>query len=113
MSATDVQRVRLLIHDDTDSPHFTDGQIKVFLGMAGRVLLAAAMALEAWAASETMEIDTERIGDYSYSRRSVSNKLDLAKRYRDQAAEEAEAEMTKPAFGWASLRLTGRGLREL
>lgn len=117
MSATEIQQVRLLVNDLiphwTHTPHFTDGQIKTLLAMAGSVLLAAAMALEAWAASETMEIDTERIGDYSYSRRSGSNKLDLARRYRDQAAEEAEAALTKPAFGWASLRLTGRGPREL
>ena len=27
MSATEVQQVRLLVNDDTTTPHFTDGQI--------------------------------------------------------------------------------------
>ena len=103
-----IQKVRLLINDDTNTPHFTDGQIKTFLDMAGGVLLAAAMSLESWAAAETATIDTEKIGDYSYSRRSVSNKLDLSRRYRDQAAQEANAAATTPAFGWASMHLSGR-----
>ena len=111
MTVTD--KVRLLIEDRADERHFTDADLNSFLEMASSsIFLAAAMALESWAASEATAIDTEKIGDYSYSRKSVSNKLTLAARYRDQAAEMSAAGDNAPAFGWASMRLT-RGNRGL
>lgn len=100
--ATSVGKVRLLINDiDITDAHFTDEEITVFLTMASNsVYLAAAYALEAWAASLADSITTEKIGDYSYSKQSAARKLSLAKQYR-----EAEAET--PYFTWAEPNFTG------
>ncbi|MFA5558617.1 MAG: DUF3199 family protein [Methanofastidiosum sp.] len=87
---SDIEKIRLLI-SDTEG-HFTDEQLSVFLEMAGSVKLAAAYALEAWAASLTDSYVREDIGDYSYTKREANSKLELAKRYReDEAAEPYSA----------------------
>jgi hypothetical protein len=94
---TNIAKIRLLINDPAGtSQHFTDAEIQAFIDMAGSVKLASALALEAWAASLTESIDSEKIADYSYSKKSASNKLTLALRYREDEASE-------PASGWAEL----------
>jgi len=96
---TDINKVRLLIAD-TGSLQYTDAQIQAFLDMAGgSVFFAAALALEAWAATVTGSASSERIGDYSYTKKDADNKLALAQRYRDN-------ENNGIAFGIASMNLT-------
>jgi len=83
---TDIDKVRLLI-DDTASVKFTDAQIQVFLDMAsGSILTAAGYALEAWAAALVGSITSEKIGDYSYTKKEAEGKLKLAKEYKEQDA---------------------------
>ena len=105
-TTTDIGKVRLLINDKVntyDTPaHYSDAEIQIFLDSAGSVKLAAAEALEAWAAALTDTMDSEKIGDYSYSKKLVANKLTLAERYR-KSAEEA------PVLEWAEMDLTGTG----
>lgn len=98
---TDREKVRLLIGDFTIPYHYTDDQIDAFLTMASNSInLAAAYALESWAASLAESVDSERIGDYAYTKKQATNKLALAERYR-----KAEAET--PALTWAEMNLTG------
>ena len=97
---TDIDKVRLLI-GDTGSVQFTDAQIQAFLDMAsGSVLIAAGFALEAWAASVTGGLTSEKIGDYAYSKKDAEQKLALAKEYK---AEDAR----KPYMTWSEMDLTG------
>ena len=97
--STNVGRVRLLIGDTDISPttdaHFTDEEIEAFLSLASdSVYLASAMALEAWAGFITDTLVSEKIGDYSYSKREADGKLALAARYRT-------SEDYAPAIDWA------------
>jgi len=97
---TPIQQVRLLIAD-TLSVQFSDPQIQAFLDMAsGSVLTAAGYALEAWAASITGGLTSERIGDYAYTAKDAENKLKLALEYKKQDAE-------KPYLTWAEMDLSG------
>ena len=102
-TTTDIGKVRLLINDKVntyDSPaHYSDAEIQLFLDSGGAVKLAAAEALEAWAAALTEKVDSAKIGDYSFTKKLVANKLALADRYR-KSAEEA------PALAIASIDLT-------
>jgi len=103
---TSIGKVRLLISDtDVTDAQFTDEEITEFLTMASNsVNLAAALALEAWAASLTGSAESEKIGDYSYTKKQASNKLALAEQYR-----KAEAET--PVLEWAEIDLTrGSGI---
>lgn len=96
---TNVEKVRLLI-GDTGSTQYTDAQIEAFLEMADdSVYLAAALALEAWAATVTDSAESEHIGDYSYTKKQASNKLALAARYR-------EIDASSPNMDIASMDLT-------
>ena len=95
---TDIQKVRLLIAD-TLSVQFTDAQIQAFLDMEGSVNAAAAAAIEAWAAGAISTVDSEKIGDYAHSKKSITNALDLAKRLRD-------AEASSPVQDWAEFNFT-------
>lgn len=98
---TDSEKVRLLINDKVVPYHFTDVEIAAFLEMAeDSVYLAAAMALEAWAAALSESADSEKIGDYSYSKKAADNKLKLAERYRQQAE-------AVPIVTWAEMNFTG------
>jgi len=101
---TNIGKVRLLISDViVADAHFTDEEITVFLTMASNsVRLAAAYALEAWAADLTGSTESEKIGDYAYTKKQVAGKLTLAERYR-----KAEAE--SPILTWAEMNLTGEG----
>jgi hypothetical protein len=88
--STNIGKVRLLIGDKViDSAHFTDEELSYFLSEnSASVNLAAAAALEAWAADLSETMTSETIGDYSYSKKVVQNKLDLAKSLRDKAESE-------------------------
>lgn len=100
--ATDIGKVRLLISDtDVAAAYFTDEEITAFLTMASdSVRLAAAYALEAWAASLTGSMESEKIGDYAYTKKQAANKLALAERYRKTESET-------PYLTWAEMDLTG------
>ena len=100
-----IGKVRLLISDTDVTPatdaHFTDEEITAFLTMASSSLLtAAAFALEAWAASLTGGLLSEKIGDYAYTKKDAENKLKLAMEYKKQDAE-------KPYLTWAEMDLSG------
>ncbi len=98
--ATSIEQVQLLI-GDTTATQFTVAQIQIFLDMAsGSVLTAAGFALEAWAASVTGGLTSEKIGDYAYSKKDAEQKLALAKEYKKQDAE-------KPYLTWAEMNLSG------
>lgn len=99
---TDIEKVRLLIGDRPPATLvFTDADIQVFLTDNGdSVRLAAACALEAWAAMYMMNPSNEHIGDYAYAQQVVDNMLALAKRLRDAEAET-------PVLTWASMDLAG------
>jgi len=101
---TDIEKVRLLI-GDTGSVQFTDAQIQAFLDMAsGSILLAASYALEAWASTLTGDMKSEKIGDYAYTKDDAAAKTALAKKYRDEDAEN-------PYLTWAEFDLTyGSGI---
>ncbi len=100
-TSTDVGKVRLLISDTVEATaHFSDEELETFLGMNdSSIYLAAASALEAWAATETGNFEREKIGDYEYGRGAVNKKLTLAKKYREVEAET-------PVFDIASMDLT-------
>ncbi len=104
---TDRGKVRLLIGDtDAADYHFEDNEIDAFLTMAGgSILTAAGYALEAWASSITDSLLSEKIGDYSYTKKDAENKLKLAMEYKKQDAE-------KPYLTWAEMNLTGEDNEE-
>ena len=84
---TDVGKVRLMTGDkDLTSVVFSDEEITYFLTEAGSVELASAMLLEAWAALYTASPSAEKIGDYSYSAKTVDNMLALAAKLRAKVA---------------------------
>lgn len=105
--ATDVGKVRLLIGDKViTDPVFTDEELQYFITAQGSLNLAAAEALESWAASYGANADSEGIGDYRYSQNIVTKLLDLAKRLREKEAET-------PAMAWSEMDLTcGSGITE-
>lgn len=102
---TDIGKVRLYINDRVnthdDRAHFSDEEIQTFLTAEGSVACGAAMALEAWAAEYSSDADSEKIGDYAYSRSIASKMLAAAARLRANAA----AALTAPAFGWGNYDL--------
>ena len=101
---TDIGKIRLRINDKPNDPtqasQFTDDELQIFLTDAGNVNLAAAQALEAWAAALSDSATSEKIGDYSYSKASAANKLAMADKLR--AVDGAV-----PVFDWAEFNLTG------
>lgn len=101
---TEIGKVRLKIADTViATAHFTDEELQVFLDEAGNSdYLAAALALEAWAGALSDSAQSERIGDYSYSKKSADNKLALAARYREHEADS-------PIMTWAEMDLAGIG----
>lgn len=101
----DIGKVRLLIGDtDIADTQFSDEEITAFLTMGGSVNIAAALALESWAATLTDSALSEKIGDYAYSKKAAANKLDLAARLRGNEA-------TIPVSDWAEMDLTcGSGI---
>ena len=97
---TNVGKIRLMIGDkDIANYIFTDEELTHFYSSAGSLNLAAAEALEAWAAQYGANADTERIGDYSYAQNIVTKMLAMAKQYR-------EKEATTPAMDWGGFNFT-------
>ncbi len=97
---TDVEQVQLLI-GDISAVQYTVAQIQAFLTLASNdIFLAAAYALKSWAAAIAGVADSEKIGDYAYSNKSVANKLAVAENYLKMAT-------TTPAMDWAELDLLG------
>lgn len=95
---TDIQAVRVLIGDNGSSQHFDDASIQLFLDLqGGSKLLAAGVALDAWAASIGTTLKEQRIGDFTDSsgRNQVSSLQAQAEAYR-------ELEYNTPAFDFAS-----------
>ena len=97
----------MLISDPAGvSQHFSDAEIQVFLDLAGNsIFLAAAYALKAWASYLSEAIDSERIGDYSYTKKQVDNKLKLAENYEKQAASTPA--MAIASFNFTNVEATG------
>ena len=109
---TDIGKVRLLISDKVHSPtsqaQFTDAEVTAFLTMASDVVkMAAVYALESWAATLSDTVDSEKIGDYAYTKKVVANKLAMADKYR----AEVEAADNAPILEWAEMDLAdGSGI---
>ena len=104
---TNVGKVRLKIADTDVTPstdaHFSDEEIEVFLDEADDdILIASALALEAWAASLKSTYTSEKIGDYSYTKKQIDDMLALAQRYRDASG-------SGPALEWAEMDLESIG----
>lgn len=96
----DVGKIRLIIGDKTIlSAQFTDEELQYFLTAEGSINLAAAGALEAWAAAYAANADNERMGDYSYAQSITKNMLTLAANLREGVANV-------PVFDIASMDLT-------
>jgi len=105
---TNVGKVRLKISDtDTTNYVFTDEEITYFLTEnSNSINLAAADALDAWAAKYASNADSETIGDYKYTQKSVDKMTKLASNLR--ATESGTPYMT-----WAEPDLTyGSGITE-
>ena len=107
----DIGKIRLMIADTDIVPvtdaHFSDEEIMAFLTMTGGdVNLAAALALQSWAGYLSGTVDSERIGDYSYSKKQVANMLALAQAYIAAAG-------TAPAMDWAEMALNEIGEEDI
>ena len=99
--ASDIGKVRLKISDkDAADYHFEDEELHHFLTSEGSVNLAAAGALESWAAAYALNADNEKIGDYAYAQSISKKMLEMATRLRAGDA------MT-PALTWAEPDLMG------
>ena len=99
--STEIGKIRLITGDKIElDPVFTDEEVQVFLTSAGSVNLAAAALLEAWASTYMANVDSEKIGDYSYSQKIIDKMLSLAKNIRDTDAG-------MPCLTWAEMDLTG------
>jgi len=99
---TDVEKVRLTIGDTDPANYvFTDEEITYFLTEnSNSIALAAADALEAWAAKYAANTDSEKIGDYSYTQKIVDKMLKLAENLRNKVA-------SSPYLTWSEMDLTG------
>jgi len=97
---TDIEKIRLIIQDKTIPYFFSDIELQYFLTSEGSINLAAAAALESWAAAYIMNADNEHIGDYSYAQSISKKMMDLAAKLRKDDAE-------KPAITWAEPNLMG------
>jgi len=97
---TDVELVQLKI-GDTGATKFTAVQIQAFLDMAdGSIPEASALAFESRAASLSEGLASESMGDYSYTKKAITDLLALAARCR-------EAESNTPEIGIAEPDLIG------
>lgn len=105
---TTVGQIRLIIGDTDIDPTsdavFTDEELAYFYTTAGSVNLAAAMALKAWAVKYTASPDSEKIGDYAYTQKTVDKMLKMATKLIDDEA-------STPYLTWAEMDLTeGSGI---
>lgn len=96
--STLVGKVRLIISDkNINNAVFTDEEITYFLTEnSNNINLAAASALDSWAASYATNADSEKIGDYAYTQGITKKMTDLAASLR---AKDASA----PVIDWAEL----------
>lgn len=94
-------KVRLIINDvSTTACVFSDAEIDVFLAMhSDNVNLAAAEALGAWAAKYTLLPDSEKIGDYAYTQKTIAN---MNKLKNELIAKDAST----PYQTWSEIDLT-------
>jgi len=106
--ANNIGKVRLKISDTVTTDYvFTDEEITYFLTEnSNSINLAAADALDAWAAKYAANADSETIGDYKYTQKSVDKMTKLAQRFRD-------TESGTPYMTWSEPDLTnGSGITE-
>lgn len=99
---TNVGKVRLAIGDvDIGNYIFTDEEIGIFLtDQSDNIKLAAADAMEAWAAKYAANADSEKIGDYAYTQKMTDKMLKLAANFR-------ETDASMPYLTWAEMDLSG------
>jgi len=97
-----VGKVRLIIGDtDITNNVFTDEEIEYFLGENdGNINLAAADTLEAWMAKYATSPDSEKIGDYAYTQKTIANMNKL----RNELRTKVES---TPYLTWSEMDLTG------
>jgi len=104
-----IGKLRLMIGDTdivpTTDAQFNDEELTYFLTKNSNNLnLAAADALEAWMAALTRGPDAEKIGDYSYSQKTIDKMNKLRNELREKDASE-------PVFEWSEMDLTiGSGI---
>jgi hypothetical protein len=94
---TDVEKVRVLIGDQTSPQKFADSDLQLFLDLSeGSLLLAAALACDSQAAKVAATLKEQRIGDYqdSSGRNQVTALLAQAEAFR-------KLEYETPAFAIA------------
>lgn len=90
---TDIQKVRLLIGDNTSPQQFADTDIQVFLDiMNGSLFLACALACDARASSVSASAQEIKIGDFSTSDRTRLQAIQA------QADKFRQLEFETPAF---------------
>ena len=104
-----IGQLRLMIGDNdivpTTDAQFTDEELQYFLTLHSNNLnLAAADALGAWIGALTRQFASEKIGDYSYTRKTIDNMNKLKN-------ELEEKDASTPVFEWSEMDLTeGSGI---
>ena len=87
--STVVGKIRLIIGDNDIVPVgdavFSDEELTYFYTAEGSVNLGAAAALVAWAAKYATSADSEGMGDYRYTQKSVDHMMTLAAKLRETA----------------------------
>lgn len=107
---TEIGKVRLSISDNVIADaHFTDEELQYFLVSEGSVNLAAARALESWAAAYAANVDSESMGDYSYTQSIVNKMLASAKQLRQNEADK----IAVPTMAWAEMDLLNNARENL
>ena len=98
---TNIGKVRLVIGDtDATDYVFSDDELNYFLTKnSNSINMAAADALEAWAAKYAASPDSEKIGDYAYTQKG-DKMLKLAASFR-------ETEASTPVLEISTMDLTG------
>ena len=95
---TEVESVRLIAGDTGATPHFTDGQLQTFLDLnLADVRMAAADALDSWAASLAAGAVDVTIGDYR------ENTTGAARAMGERAAALRKAVEMTPAWAIAEV----------
>lgn len=94
---TDIQKVRLLIGDNTSPQEFSDSDIQAFLDITAfsgtnSLFLASALACDARAASVSANAQEVKIGDYTQSDRTRLAAI------QTQADKFRQLEYETPAF---------------
>jgi len=95
-----IGKLRLMIGDTdivpTTDAQFNDEELTYFLTSNGNNLnLAAAAALEAWIGKLTRELSSEKIGDYSYTRKTIENMNKLRNEYKEKDETTPVQEISK------------------